>query len=99
MLIIRHGISNYNVFSTELRAKLKMEYPDDAQKRLEIEYKEFSDYENNSFLVDALLQEPNGHDQALNQQKLINKFNFVKVLVSPHRRTIQTAVNVLKSHP
>ena len=99
VLLIRHGISNYNVYSNELRAKLLMEYPDDKQKRLDLEMKEFSDYEKNSFLVDALLQEPNGHDQSLNQQKLINKFNFVKVLVSPHRRTIQTAVNILKSHP
>ena len=29
----------------------------------------------------------------------MNEFNFVKVLVSPHRRTIQTAINILKSHP
>lgn len=66
VLLIRHGISNYNVFSTELRAKLKMEYPDDKEKRLELELQEFSDHEKNSFLVDALLQEPNGHDQSLN---------------------------------
>ena len=29
----------------------------------------------------------------------MNKFKFAKVLVSPHRRTIQTAINILKSHP
>ena len=37
VLMIRHGISNYNVFSTELRAKLKSEYPDDKEKRIELE--------------------------------------------------------------
>ena len=30
---------------------------------------------------------------------MIKKFDFDKVLVSPHRRTIQTAVKILKSHP
>ena len=35
----------------------------------------------------------------MDQQQLINQFILVKVLVSPHRRTINTAVNLLKTHP
>lgn len=36
---------------------------------------------------------------AKKQQDLINQFTFEKILVSPHRRTIQTAVNALGTHP
>ena len=50
-------------------------------------------------MIDSLLLEPQGHDQSLNQQHLINQFTFPLIFVSPLRRTIQTAVNILKSHP
>ena len=49
-------------------------------------------------LIDAELHSK-GVDQALSQQSLLNSFTFRKVYVSPHRRTIQTALNILASHP
>ena len=49
-------------------------------------------------LVDAVLTEQ-GHENALEQQWLMNQFNFISVLVSPHQRAIETAVDILKTHP
>lgn len=98
LLMIRHGISEYNQAAKDLRAQLKEKYPDDETKRKAIELEEFGNQIKNSHIVDAQLHQ-DGIKQAQNQQELLNSFNFSKVLVSPHRRTIQTAVNVLKSHP
>ena len=71
----------------------------DDNLKVEMRLKEFRDLENNRFALDSLLHETIGVQDCLKQQPLINKYNFKKVYVSPHRRTIQTAINILGTHP
>jgi len=47
----------------------------------------FSDYSSEENFCDGLLND-RGIEQATQQQDLINQFEYVKVLVSPLRRTI-----------
>jgi len=61
--------------------------------------KEFWNYPKNKLTQDTLLYYPSGHKEATDQQYLINQFNYILVLVSPLRRAIQTAVDILKTHP
>lgn len=88
VLCIRHGCSKFNKFSKQISDEFKIKKPRDTGDGLKkLHIKEFSDYIKNDFLLDSLLHEE-GHDQALDQQELINKFHFLRFLVSPHRRTI-----------
>ena len=70
-ILIRHGISRYNTFSAAYRQKLQQEYPGNSDEILETrknaELAEFGDWRKNHNLVDALLEEPAGHQQSLDQ--------------------------------
>lgn len=85
--------------------KLAKEIPGDPnsdkvvkQRRKLEEVNELSDWRNNINIVDGKLNKV-GFDQIQAQENLINKFRFVKVFVSPHRSAIETALNILYSHP
>ena len=56
--------------------------------------KELWNFDKHSFLPDSLLSD-NGITQATNLHLLINVFRYVKILVAPSRKTIQTAVYIL----
>ena len=82
-----------------MTAKCDMIFLDDKKKKEEQQLKEFTDFKSHPELVDPLLHDPDGHKECLDQQDLMYQFDFIKIFVSPHRRTIQTTLDLLKSHP
>ena len=71
----------------------------DDRKRVELRLAEYRDLKNNRFLLDGVLDETYGIQDCQKQQPVINKYKFKNIYVSPHRRTIQTAINLLATHP
>eukprot|EP00347_Sterkiella_histriomuscorum_P002559 403367681 len=84
-LIIRHAYSIHNFREKELH----LIHGDNSE-----EYKQLR---RNKDLYDVELHQL-GLLQAQSNQDIINKVNFKKVFVSPLRRTIQTTIELFKSH-
>ena len=85
VILVRHAKSAYNLVYTNACVKGAS---DDELKNLSAD-KQFRDCE--------LSQE--GFEQWAKEAKLIYNINVHTVFVSPLRRTLQTAVNLFKSHP
>lgn len=60
---------------------------------------QMGDWEKNHELIDSFIEEAKGSKQCTKSHEVLNNFNFTKILVSPMRRTIQTAIKILENHP
>lgn len=84
---MRHAASDFNVLSKMLKLQLTAQgLGEDEQESLLIH--EYTDLKKYPFMIDAQVDQDKGIQEIVAQQSLANMFNFVKVLVSPHRRTI-----------
>ena len=95
-VLIRHALSCANKASSEFEKKHAELKVNDREAYRSKRIKEFMQQRE---LLDTYLSDE-GILEAKAQQSLINSFKINKVvLVSPHRRTIQTAVHMLDTHP
>eukprot|EP00347_Sterkiella_histriomuscorum_P002542 403367749 len=91
LFFIRHAVSEYNhqILSLHEEAKSITDKQEKHQRYLE--------FNSRRDLIDPLLHST-GLKQAQDQQEFMNQFNYRLIFVSPHRRTLMTAINILKSY-
>ena len=52
-LLLRHGISDFNIAHKKIKQEIQNKYPDDPEQRVKEEIKEFSNLDKNGYLLDA----------------------------------------------
>jgi len=100
--MIRHACSIYNTVSDKIKNELLAKCPGDTAEikweRRNLEMAALGDWDKNADVIDSLIDDPCGSGQCEEAKYMINNFKFTKILVSPMRRTIQTAIKILESH-
>lgn len=86
VFLIRHGFSEFNY----QHLILKTDGGKDGQP--------FQDLKGHPEFVDAQLSSIGVHQSLINAPKLL-ELNITRVMVSPMRRALQTAIHMFKGHP
>ena len=86
IFLIRHGFSEFN----KLHLVLKKDGGKDDER--------FTALKGNPDVIDAPLSAIGVHQALVNAPKLVD-LNITRVMVSPMRRALSTAIHMFKSHP